>query len=143
MYVDACGSTSFPFAQPFRSTTDNVKPTAPAQPTILATTCNQQPAFVDPTVTDNCTGAAPTLKSGYPQTSTVTATNCTSTQTKTWVYVDACGNESDPFVQTATWTTDNVKPTVTGQPTITGTTCSQQPAFVGPTVTDNCTGAAP
>src|SRR5205085_10860343 len=90
--------------------------------------------------TDNCTGAI-TIKTGYPLVGTTTTTNCTSTQTKTWIYVDGCGNESDAFVQTATWTTDNIKPVVTGTATLTGTVCNQQPAFIDPTATDNCTGA--
>jgi hypothetical protein len=67
---------------------------------------------VDPTATDAC--GTPTLKTGYPVLGTVTAgANCTSSQTKTWIYVDACGNESAPFVQTATWTTDNTPPALT------------------------------
>jgi hypothetical protein len=51
----------------------------------------------------------------------------------------ACGNESLPFVQTATWSTDIIVPTVTGQTTVTGTQCNVQPAFIDPTATDNCT----
>src|SRR5450756_1671489 len=96
-----------------------------------------QPAFVDPTPADNCTGPI-TLKATYPLLGTTTTTNCTSTQTKTWIYVDACGNESLPFVQTATWTTDNTPPTVTGTAAVTGTQCNVQPAFVDPTPADNC-----
>src|SRR6476660_7726537 len=139
IYVDACGNESDAFVQTATWTTDNVKPVVTGQAAVSGTTCNVQPSFIDPTVTDNCTGAI-TLKSGYPQTSTVSVTACTSTQTKTWIYVDACGNESDPFVQTATWSTDNVKPVVTGTATLTGTVCTQQPSFIDPTVTDNCTG---
>jgi hypothetical protein len=48
-------------------------------------------AFVDPTASDNC--SVPVLKTGYPQTSTVSSTGCTNTQTRTWIFVDACGNE--------------------------------------------------
>src|SRR4029079_17972923 len=139
IYVDACGNESLPFVQTATWSTDNTPPTVTGQAAVTGTQCNVQPAFVDPTPSDNCTGTI-TLKSGYPQTNTTSTTNCTSTQTKTWIYVDACGNESLPFVQTATWSTDNTPPTVTGQASVTGTQCNQQPAFVDPTATDNCTG---
>jgi hypothetical protein len=92
-------------------TVDNTPPTVTGQATVTGTQCNVQPAFLAPTPADNC--STPTLKAGYPQDGTITAgANCTSSQTRTWIYVDACGNESAPFVQTATWKTDIIPPTV-------------------------------
>jgi hypothetical protein len=141
IYVDACGNESLPFVQTATWSTDIIVPTVAGQTTVTGTQCNVQPAFIDPTATDNCTGAI-TLKAGYPITGAITpGANCTSSQTRTWIYVDACGNESLPFVQTATWSTDIIVPTVTGQTTVTGTQCNVQPAFIDPTATDNCTGA--
>jgi gliding motility-associated-like protein len=136
IYVDPCGNESDPFVQTISWTTDTQKPTLTGTATITGSTCNVKLAFVDPTATDNC--GATTLKTGYPQTSTIAAAGCTSTQTRTWIYVDPCGNESDPFVQTISWTIDTQKPTVTGTATITGSTCNVKPAFVDPTATDNC-----
>src|SRR4029078_9391619 len=114
-------------------------PAVTGQASVTGSVCNVQPSFVDPVATDAC--GTPVLKSGYPVLGAVTAgANCSSSQTRTWIYVDACGNESTPFVQTATWTTDNTPPTVAGQATVPGTQCNVQPAFVTPTPTDNCTG---
>ncbi len=59
------------------------------------------PVFVDPTVTDDC--GTPVNKTGYPQTGTITVNGCERTQTRTWVVVDECGDESDPFTQTIRW----------------------------------------
>jgi hypothetical protein len=67
---------------------------------ITATGCTAAPAFIDPTATDNC--GTPTILTGYPQTSAPTTLNCVITQTRTWVFVDDCGNQSLPFVQTVT-----------------------------------------
>src|SRR5207247_1117667 len=139
IYVDACGNESLPFVQTATWTSDNTPPTVSGTATVTGTQCNVQPAFVDPTPSDNCTGTI-TIKTSYPKTITTTTCNYNSTKTKTWIYVDACGNESTPFVQTATWTTDNIPPTVSGTATVTGTQCNVQPAFVDPTPTDNCTG---
>src|SRR5678815_5478831 len=116
---------------------DTEVPTVTGQAAITATGCTAAPAFVAPTAADNCT-ASPALKAGYPVDGTVNTTNCTSTQTRTWIYVDDCGNESAPFVQTITWTQDTEVPTVTGQAAITATGCTAAPAFVAPTAADNC-----
>jgi hypothetical protein len=138
IYVDACGNESLPFVQTATWSSDNTPPTVTGQATVTGTQCNVQPSFIDPTPADNCTGTI-TIKSGYPVLGTATpGANCTTSQTKTWIYVDACGNESLPFVQTATWNTDTEKPTVTGQATVTGTQCNVQPPFVAPTPADNC-----
>jgi hypothetical protein len=61
-----------------------------------------EPAFVEPTVADDC--GIPEIKDGYPQDSEVTENGCERIQTRTWVYVDDCGEESEPFTQTITWT---------------------------------------
>src|SRR5207253_2936849 len=136
VYEDACGNQSTPFVQTITWTQDTQAPTVTGQATITATGCTAAPAFVDPTPADNC--GTPTLVAGYPQTSVASTVNCTSTQTRTWVYEDACGNQSTPFVQTITWTQDTQAPTVTGQAAITATGCTAAPAFIDPTPADNC-----
>jgi hypothetical protein len=124
-------------------TADAEKPTVTGTASITISTCNPADptsSFVAPTAADNC--GAPTIKTGYPETGAVTTgANCTNTQTRTWVYVDACGNESNPFVQTITWTTDAEKPTVTGTASITIPGCNPADPtsfFVTPTANDNC-----
>ncbi len=59
------------------------------------------PPFTDPVVTDDC--GTPSLKTGYPITDPVMIDGCERIQKKTWIYVDECGEESLPFVQTAIW----------------------------------------
>jgi hypothetical protein len=116
IYVDACGNQSAPFLQTISWTQDTEVPQVTGQTDIGGTGCNSPPAFVDPVATDNC--GVPTLQTGYPQTSVTSTVNCIATQTRTWVFVDACGNESAPFVQTITWTQDIEAPTATALPDI-------------------------
>jgi hypothetical protein len=135
--TDACGNIGTA-SQTITFTRDNTAPTIIGQATVTGTQCNVQPAFVAPTPADNC--GIPTLKTGYPQDGGITAgANCTSTQTRTWIYIDACGNESLPFVQTATWKTDNVPPTVTC-PTVPPICVVPTNNYTIPplTVSDNC-----
>jgi gliding motility-associated-like protein len=142
IYVDACGNESDPFTQTITWKTDITKPVVTGLATIPDLGCNPPnhlAAFITPTATDNC--GIPVLKSGYPVTSTISTTGCDNTQSRTWVFVDACGNESDPFVQTITWTTDNIKPVLTGNTTIPPLGCNPpnpSSSFVAPSVTDNC-----
>ncbi|WP_156123762.1 S-layer family protein, partial [Flavihumibacter sp. ZG627] len=59
-------------------------------------------AFVTPSATDNC--GTPTILSGYPQTSAITLVGCDASQTRIWIFVDACNNQSEPFEQVIRWT---------------------------------------
>src|SRR4030095_7870167 len=137
--TDACGN-SISVTQQLTRTVDITKPTISGQATVTGS-CNVVPAFVDPTVTEGCSTAS--LVTGYPIDGVVTdAPNCKKTQTRTWKYVDACGNVSDEFVQTKTWTVDVTKPSVSGQATITGTICNVVPAFVDPIATEGCSTAS-
>jgi gliding motility-associated-like protein len=142
IFVDACGNESLPFVQTITWTADNIKPLVTGVTNIPDLGCNPPnptAAFVAPTASDNC--GIPVLKFGYPITSTVTITGCSNSQTRTWIFVDACGNESDPFVQTITWKTDLTKPVVTGIAAIPDLGCNPPnplAAFVAPTATDNC-----
>ncbi len=59
------------------------------------------PVFEDPIVTDDC--STPLIKAGYPITGPVTIDGCSRIQKRTWIYIDDCGAESLPFVQTVIW----------------------------------------
>ncbi|MCF6356171.1 MAG: HYR domain-containing protein, partial [Draconibacterium sp.] len=63
------------------------------------------PVFIPPTVTDDC--GVTIIKPGFPQTDAVSTNDCENSQTRSWVYVDECGAETDTFRQTFTWTTIN------------------------------------
>src|SRR6185295_9956841 len=102
VFVDDCGNQSAPFVQTISWTTDDVAPTVNGQTNIDIVGCNAGSGFVDPTATDNCGPA--TIANGYPQTSAPTTVNCVTSQTRTWVFADACGNLSAPFSQTLTFT---------------------------------------
>src|SRR4030095_12273632 len=138
-YVDACGNVSDEFVQTKTWTVDVTKPSVSGQATITGTICNVVPAFVDPIATEGCSTAS--LVTGYPIDGVVTdAPNCKKTQTRTWKYVDACGNVSDEFVQTKTWTVDNTPPTITPSANVT-IDCTATPSFTLPTVSDACSAA--
>ncbi|RLD03688.1 MAG: hypothetical protein DRI32_07005, partial [Chloroflexi bacterium] len=62
------------------------------------------PVPVPPTVIDDC-GTA-TIKAGYP-TVAASGGTCAGSKVWNWVYVDECGEESDEFTQTITWTVVN------------------------------------
>ncbi len=88
----------------YNLTMPNDAPVLTGNDTIFIAGCQDAafvPTFVDPTVTDDCD--TPVLKAGYPVISAVDINGCDRSQTKTWIYVDDCGEESLPFVQTAIW----------------------------------------
>lgn len=59
-------------------------------------------AFVPPTVVDDC--GTDSLQTGFPVTSAIFTNGCENWQTRTWLYVDDCGQESDTFTQRVVWT---------------------------------------
>ncbi|GAB1451517.1 hypothetical protein MASR2M47_15730 [Draconibacterium sp.] len=88
----------------FNVTIPNDKPVLTGIDTVKAVGCQDisfAPTFVAPTVTDDC--GTPVIKAGYPVTDDVIINDCNRIQKRTWIYVDECGEESLPFVQTATW----------------------------------------
>jgi hypothetical protein len=102
--------------------------------------------FVPPTATDNCT-TPPPLVAGYPQTSAVVTTGCSNTQTRTWKYVDSCGLQSLPFVQTITWIIDTTAPIFTGTYSNVALGCNPTAAAITTalgiaTATEGCSTAA-
>jgi hypothetical protein len=122
----------------------NNVPVVTGQTAITIPVCNPATPinyFVTPTATDNC--VAPTLVATYPHTSAIVVTGCSNTQTRTWKYVDSCGLESLPFVQTITWTVDTTAPTFTGLYSNVAIGCNPTAAAIttalgSATATDGC-----
>nr|WP_319511266.1 HYR domain-containing protein [uncultured Draconibacterium sp.] len=59
-------------------------------------------AFTGPTVFDDCDTFS--IQTGYPTTTAIISNGCENSQTRTWVYVDDCGLESETFTQRIIWT---------------------------------------
>jgi hypothetical protein len=90
----------------YNLTVPNDAPVVTGTATITVAGCQGSgytPTFVAPTVTDDCT-TTPTIKTGYPKDGTVAVNGCNRSQTRTWIYTDGCGIDSNTFTQTATWT---------------------------------------
>lgn len=88
----------------YNLTMPNNTPILSGADSVFVTDCQIEsfiPTFEDPTVKDDC--GTPVIKAGYPITDPVESDDCGRTQNRTWVYVDDCGEESDPFTQTAVW----------------------------------------
>src|SRR5439155_24480577 len=65
---------------------------------------------------------------------------CTTTITRTWDAVDACGNHSATVSQTIT-VVDTTPPTIGGAGANATIECTATPSFTAPTATDACNGA--
>jgi hypothetical protein len=116
--------------------TDIIVPTVTGQTTVTGTQCNVHLHLL--IRLQLITVPELLLLKPLSDNRTITLVPTVFIQTRTWIYVDACGNESLPFVQTATcllillyycnWTNN-----------CNSTQCNVQPAFIDPTATDNCT----
>ncbi len=140
IYLDDCGNESEPFVQTITWTVDVLPPQLNGIKSI-ALGCNPVDPiskFVEPEASDNC--GTPLLKNGYPQNGSIITNGCDYSKTRTWIYVDACGNESLPFVQTLTWTLDTEAPIVTGKTEVDLGCNPENPTakYVTPMATDNC-----
>lgn len=84
--------------------------------TVFVADCQAEgfaPTFIDPIATDDCD--SPVIAPGYPVTDTIISNGCVRKQKRTWVYVDECGAESQPFEQIAIWSV--LEPIILGCPT--------------------------
>ena len=82
----------------------NDKPVLTGADSVFAADCQTDaftPTFEDPTVEDDC--GTPVLKTGYPITDPIVTNDCGRSQKRTWIYVDDCDEESEPFEQVAVW----------------------------------------
>src|SRR6516162_9484038 len=129
--VDACGNHSATVSQTI-TVTDTTPPTI-GQPGSNATIdCTATPSFTPPTASDACGGAtviaiSPDITSGNA---------CSTTITRSWYAIDACGNRSATVSQTI--------PLTGGLPIIGSAganatiQCTATPTFIAPTASDAC-----
>ncbi|WP_284652630.1 HYR-like domain-containing protein, partial [Flavobacterium terrisoli] len=131
--TDECGnasSTSATFT--INDTQDPVAPEAPASVTVACAA--DVPAMISLTATDNC--SAPITVEGVDAT---TPGQCsgTFTVTRTWTFIDACGNSSS--VSQTINVVDDVAPTAPEAPASVTVACAADvPAMISLTATDNC-----
>src|SRR5690606_33096379 len=132
-FVDACGNSSS--ASQTINVIDNVAPTAPEAPEDVTVSCEAEiPAMTSLTATDNC-GEMITVE-GQDQIAQGACAG-TYTVTRTWTFVDSCGNTSSA-TQTIN-VIDNVAPTAPQAPEDVTVACeSEIPAMTSLTASDNC-----
>jgi hypothetical protein len=107
--TDECGNVATA-AQTFTVWPDAEPPTVTFVPSDYTITCPEEPVFGEPIVSDNC--------SGFTMSMEITSTgSCPDayTTTKTWTYVDGCGNSRSES-QTITVLAEPVAPTLVVTP---------------------------
>jgi len=135
--VDRCGLTTS--AQQTITVVDTTAPKfTTAAPANVTASCDNVPAAVNLTATDDCSG---TLTITPIETRVDIAGQCTSNYylIRKWVAVDNCGNVSDTLRQTVT-VKDTTGPVFSGTaPANVTVDCDKVPAATILTATDNCT----
>ncbi|WP_286914034.1 hypothetical protein, partial [Flavobacterium sp. UBA4197] len=135
-FVDACGNSSS--VSQTINVNDTIAPVVPTAPANITVACSTDvPAMISLTANDNCSGAI-TVQG---QDATVPG-NCPSSYiiTRTWTFVDACGNSSS--VSQTINVNDTVAPVVPTPPANITVACSTDvPAMISLTANDNCSGA--
>src|SRR5258705_11662863 len=132
--VDACGNTSGTVAKTITAT-DTQAPTIGAAGANATIECF---CFNETAATEIY---AVSLHDALQILSTVSSGNsCTTTTTRTWQAVDACGNTSGTVAQTIT-PTDTQATTIAATPAYATIECTGTPTFTAPTATDACSGA--
>jgi gliding motility-associated-like protein len=132
--VDACGNAAAAQTQTI-TVTDNIAPVVPQAPASISTTCSGEvPAMISLTAMDNCSGA---ITVQGVDTSVPGLCPNSFTVTRTWTFVDACGNTSSTS-QTIS-VNDTIAPTFNqSAPANTTASCDNIPAPAVLTATDNC-----
>src|SRR5205823_14868463 len=132
--VDACGNHSARVSE-VNTVVDTTPPTIGSAGANATIECTATPSFTAPTATDACNAAT------VNNLGDVTSVNgCTTTITRSWDAVDACGNHSATVSQVITLV-DTTPPTI-GQPGAAATIdCTATPSFTAPTASDDCNGA--
>jgi gliding motility-associated-like protein len=136
--VDACGNAAAPQTQTI-TVTDNIAPIAPQAPASITATCSGEvPAMIALTAMDNCSGAISVM--GVDAIAQGSCAN-SFTVTRTWTFVDACGNTSS--VSQTISVNDNVPPSFSqAAPANTTASCDNIPAPAVLTAIDNCGNAS-
>jgi gliding motility-associated-like protein len=132
-FTDACGNTSS--VSQTINVNDDIAPVAPAAPETVNVSCSAEvPAMVSLTATDNCAeqitveGVDAIVQGECPNSFVVT---------RTWTFVDACGNQSS--VSQTINVNDTTAPVAPAAPENVTVTCfGDVPAMVSLTATDNC-----
>ena len=133
-FVDACGNSSS--TSQTITINDTIAPIAPQAPANVTASCGGDvPAMISLTATDNCNGAI--TVQGVDTTVPGSCPNSFVT-TRTWTFVDACGNTSS-VSQTIT-INDTIAPVIAELPAVSTINCPAAPAFAVATATDNCAG---
>jgi hypothetical protein len=97
--------------------------------------CGTTPLLVEPIATDNCNSITYAHVDGEPFSAGV---GCLTAFRRTWTATDACGNNSDVFVQTITFE-DNTVPVLSGCPSDLVLDCTAAwPDTAVVTAMDNC-----
>src|SRR5205823_5902299 len=132
--VDACGNHSATLSQVI-TVVDTTPPTIGSAGANATIECTATPSFTAPTATDACNGAT------VNNLGDVTSVNgCTTTITRSWDAVDACGNHSATVSQVIT-VVDTTPPTIGSAGANATIECTATPSFTAPTATDACNGA--
>src|SRR5207247_2537704 len=129
--VDACGNHSATVSQVITivDTTPPAIGTAGANATIE---CTATPSFTAPTASDAC-GTATVNNLG----DATSVNGCTTTITRSWDAVDACGNHSATVSQVIT-IVDTTPPAIGTAGANATIECTATPSFTAPTASDAC-----
>ncbi|RAJ06992.1 gliding motility-associated-like protein [Chitinophaga skermanii] len=130
--ADNCGNEAF--ATQIITVRDTTAPTFIAVPANVTVECDQIPAIVTPTATDNCAGNVTVTLIGEVKSNIVCATSYTLT--RTWVAADVCGNR-DTVSQVIT-VEDHSLPTFNNTPANVTVLCGNIPAVPTVTASDAC-----
>jgi gliding motility-associated-like protein len=133
--TDACGNTGT--ATQTITINDNIPPVFSAPPANITVQCiGDVPAMTSLNWTDNCDGAGSVTGTD----AALVGGTCGGTITRTWTYIDACGNAAS-VNQTIT-INDNIAPVFSAPPAnITVQCIGDVPAMTSLNWTDNCDGA--
>src|SRR5205823_3179863 len=124
--VDACGNHSATVSQVI-TVVDTTPPTIGSAGANATIECTATPSFTAPTATDACNGAT------VNNLGDVTSVNgCTTTITRSWDAVDACGNHSATVSQVIT-VVDTTPPTIGSAGANATIECTATPSFTAPT----------
>ncbi|ESU25432.1 hypothetical protein FSS13T_16650 [Flavobacterium saliperosum S13] len=135
-FVDACGNRSS--VSQIINVNDNIPPVVPSAPADVTVSCGTLiPEMISLTATDACSGEI-TVQG----VDSVVPGNCANSYvvTRTWTFVDACGNTSS-VSQTIT-VSDTIPPVAPEAPADITVSCGTLiPPMIALTATDNCQDA--
>jgi hypothetical protein len=130
--ANACGKTA---SVVYHTRIDNTPPVAPLPPQDVNGQCESDiPALVSLTAIDNCSGTITVPPTDGPKVNDLVG--CGYSITRTWLFVDSCGNRSS--VSQKIHIQDTTAPVISPLPGPSTIECPASPAFATPTATDAC-----